>query len=102
MRRRVVWPPKHATRGWGPTTRGTGYGIGGALRRQEDVDKGRDGEDGATGLGMVDEVALAGLVFGVPFENVELRVIGALGRLLCVPCMSGIGGRVELFMGITV
>ena len=29
---------------------------------------------------MVEEVALAGLVFGVPFEDVKLGVVGALGR----------------------
>ena len=37
-----------------------------------DVDKGGDCQDLPALLGMVDEVSLAGLIFGVPFEDVEL------------------------------
>lgn len=40
-----------------------------------DVDEGGDCLYLGTLLGMVDEVSLAGLVFGIPFEDVELRII---------------------------
>ena len=45
-----------------------------------DVDERGDGLDGVAMLGVVEEVALAALVFGVPFEDVELRVVGVLRR----------------------
>lgn len=67
-----------------------------------DVDKGSNSQHWAARLSMVDKVSLAGLVFRIPLEDVELRVISSLGRRLCMPGMSGIGGKVELFMGITV
>lgn len=41
-----------------------------------DVDECGYGLDGSGLLGMVDEVALAGLVFGEPVEDVELGVVG--------------------------
>ena len=52
---------------------------GGALEGEVDVEEGGHGLDGTRVLGVVEEVALAGLVFGVPFEDVELRVVGPLG-----------------------
>ncbi len=67
-----------------------------------DVDKGSNSQYWAARLSMVDKVSLAGLVFRVPLEDIELRVISSVGRRLCMPGMSGIGGKVELFMGITV
>ncbi len=42
------------------------------MNRQENVDKRSDCLDLGALLCMVDEVALAGLVFGVPLEDVEL------------------------------
>lgn len=44
-------------------------------------------------LCMIDEVSLAGLVFGVPFEDVELRIIG-LGPLTHIRRNIG-GGALE-------
>ena len=52
--------------------------MGVALEGEVDVEEGGDGLDGAGVLGVVEEVALAGLVFGVPLEDVELGVVGAL------------------------
>jgi len=49
-----------------------GVDWGGALEGEVDVDEGGHGLDVVGGLGVVEEVFLAGLVFGVPFENVEL------------------------------
>ena len=65
-------------RGVGP--RGGGEGGRGPLEGQVDVEEGGDRLHGRRVLRVVEEVALAGLVFGVPFEDVELRVVGALGR----------------------
>ena len=42
------------------------------LEGETDVGEGSDGLYGDTLLGMIDEVFLAGLVFGVPFEDIEL------------------------------
>lgn len=42
------------------------------LEGEKDVDEGSDGLYGAALLGIIDEVFLAGLVFGVPFEDIEL------------------------------
>ena len=56
------------------------YGVGGALEGEVDVEEGGDGLHGAGVLGVVEEVALAGLVFGIPVEDVELRVVGPLVR----------------------
>ena len=42
------------------------------LEGETDVGEGSDGLYGATLLGMIYEVFLAGLVFGVPFEDIEL------------------------------
>lgn len=66
--------------GWGEGAGGmawrrTGDGEGGPLEGKVDVDKGGNGEDVGRVLGVVDEVALAGLVFGIPFEDVELKVM---------------------------
>ncbi len=47
--------------------------VGRALERKSDVDKGSDGLDMGRLLGVVDEVALAGLIFGVPLKDVELQ-----------------------------
>jgi len=44
-----------------------------------DVEEGGYGLDRAGVLGVVEEVALAGLVFGMPFEYVKLGVVCALG-----------------------
>ena len=51
---------------------GAGDWVGGALEGEGDVYESGDGLDGGGLLGVVGEVALAGLVFGVPFEDVEL------------------------------
>ena len=44
-----------------------------------DVEEGANGLDGPGVLRVVEEVALAGGVFGVPDEDVEGRVVGASG-----------------------
>ena len=49
------------------------------MERQGDVDEGADGLDAIVVLGVVEEVALAALVGGVPFENVKVRFCGRLG-----------------------
>ena len=49
-----------------------GYWIRGTLEGEADVDEGSDGLDGAALLGMIDEVFLAGLIFGIPFEDIKL------------------------------
>ena len=41
-----------------------------------DVDEGGDGLDLGTVLGMIEKVSLAGLISGVPFEDIELCVHG--------------------------
>jgi hypothetical protein len=51
---------------------GPGYRISVTLEGEGDVDEGSDSLDRTALLGMVDEVLLARLVFGVPFEDVEL------------------------------
>lgn len=43
-----------------------------------DVEEGGDSLDGAGVLCVVEEIALTGLVFGMPLEDVELGVVGAL------------------------
>ena len=47
-----------------------------ALVGEVDVDEGSDGLDVVRGLGVGVEVALARLIFGVPFEYVKLDVVG--------------------------
>ena len=54
--------------------------MGKALVGQVDIDESGYGLDGMGVLGVVEKVALAGLIFGVPLEDVELGVIGMLGR----------------------
>lgn len=60
-------------------------GVRRSLKWELDIDECSYGLDGSGLLGMVDEVALAGLVFGEPVKDVELRVVGprtGRGRLL--------------------
>ena len=102
MRWGVAGTAKHTARCRRSTARRTCYRIDSALGWYEDVDKGGNSQYGAARLGMVDEVSLARLVFRVPFEYVKLRVVGSLARWLYMPCMSGIGSRMKLFMSITV
>lgn len=63
----------------GAGARGEGVAGGVALEGEVDVEEGGDGLDRGGMLGVVEEVALAGLVFGVPVEDVELGVVGAVG-----------------------
>ena len=44
------------------------------LKGEVDIDKGGHGLNVRRGLGVGCEVALAGLIFGVPLEDVELKV----------------------------
>lgn len=48
--------------------------VGGFLEGELDVEEGGEGLDGAVVLGVVEEVADAGLEVGVPVEDVELAV----------------------------
>ena len=69
------------------------------------VEEGGDGLDGAGVLGVVEEVALAGLVFGVPVEDVELRVVGAVEGWVSGGGGGGVGegaegGVGELLLGV--
>lgn len=85
--------------GCGGVPRTGGVNRRGMLERKVDIHKGGDGLDGARLLGVFNEVALAGLVLGVPVESlfsssaqmncngsigrnihVELRIVGAAGR----------------------
>ena len=67
-----------------------------ALEGEVDVEECGDGLDGRRVLGVVQEVALAGLVLGVPVEDVELGVVGPGGRgLLLGGCGGGRVGRVR-------
>lgn len=66
-----------------------------------DVDECGDCLDLGALLRMVDEVALAGLIFGVPFEDVELRVT-RLGPLTLVWGKIGGGGALESLMYFAV
>ena len=52
--------------------RGGREGVRGALKGKVDVDESGDGLHMGGGLGVGCKVALAGLVLGVPFENVKL------------------------------
>lgn len=51
---------------------------GRALEGEMDVEEGGDGLDRAGVLCVIEEVSLAGLVFGVPFKYVELGVVSTL------------------------
>ena len=65
-----------------------------ALEGEADVDEGGDGLDGITVLGVVGKISLTALVFGVPFEDVKLRVVGVLWRGSLVDRVGEIGERV--------
>lgn len=57
-----------------------GNGVGGILVGKLDVDKGGNSLNGAALLCVLNEVFLAGLVFGIPIKDIKLRVVGSLGR----------------------
>jgi hypothetical protein len=48
-----------------------------SLGGEQDVDESGDRQDGTRVLGVVQEVALAGLIFGIPHENIEPGILGA-------------------------
>lgn len=70
------------------------------MKGETDVDKGGNSLDRPTMLGMVDEIALATLVSGVPFEYLKLGVIGALRRRARRDGFSGVCevGMLERFL----
>ena len=96
-----VGDQRHVGRVGGGGVRGGGVDGGVALGGEEDVEEGGDGEDGTGVLGVVEEVALAGLVLGVPFEDVELWVVGLVwGEWFGGRGGEGGGGVGELGVGV--
>lgn len=72
----LAWPPhvvSGGARGMRQRARGAEQRVLRPLEGQADVDEGAHGLDAIVVLGVVEEVALAALVCGVPFENVKVR-----------------------------
>ena len=65
------------------------------LEGKIDIDEGGNSLDGTAVLGVFDEVSLTTLVFGIPFENVELGVIGMLRRRDLVHRVGKVGERLR-------